>query len=1073
MRNIVGRALLAALLMAVSSVSAYAQGMGSIFGKVTDSSGAVIPGVTVTVTGTGLQLPREAVTTETGAYQFPNIPIGTYTVTFELQGFKKAARENVVIVANFNAGINQSLEIGQMTEQMTVSGAAPVVDTKKTTTGAVFDSHVLQNIPTSRDPWQVINMAPGVIAGLNVGGSSSGQQVGLTSRGTAANVQWNLEGGSITDLAANSSPSYFNFDSLEQIQVINGGGDVSVQSSGLFINIITKSGSNTFKGSAVGTFSNDAMQARNVTEELFRIGTGGFLSGNPLKRISNTSAEYGGPIVRNRLWFWGATDYQDINVGVLNFFDRDGGSNCAAYADAQRLGTLAGTITYADLDAVQDCLKNDKTTIQTYSAKLNYQLNSAHKVQYLAQADNKKRNARGASATTALEAVTRQYGGEQWFGKITPPTHSLTHTWVASDKLVFNNQYTFVPGGFSLDYQDHESCGGSFYNGSTNAADYATGARANESCLWNQQSLRLRTTEFDSRSLLASYQTERPAHELKTDGTYFMSGKLGGDHSLKFGVGYRNAPIMSFSHYSGGGRAWLQCNGNLAANCADNRITPGDAGPGLVPFRAELYRDQLRNNEWWMWSGYLQDSFSRGRWRVNGGLRYDWQQSKYLGGCVPANVIRPDLLPAQCEDPTQQGVDPNTGELETIQPFGNWSPRLSMTYDLFGNGKTALKAAGSYFYQTRVTLADALGGLFTQTRLTFGSNTSGGTCTGTSCWTDANMDGVIQADELTGTPTSSSARFDLTTGVLRPAGNSVDEATKIARTREAVVGISHELVPNLAVGVDYIYRRFDHGLAAFTVGFQPGAAGFPLSQIYTGPLSYTDPITGHTGTYYVVREGMSRPSGAGTITMTDRRYSTYSGVDFTLTKRYSDRWQANVAVTIQTNPDFFPEGSLFSAAAGLNNNPTGLEFRNEISTTPTYILKASGSYALPWGVMASGNFNMNQGAVRVLTINGPGNVYGGVNAAGAATTINYTTLEFQPRDKSRFEDTALLDLGLQKAFTLRSERYRLKLMFDAFNVFNANTVLEYSSNNVSLAGSTAPTRIVPPRVFRVGAAFHF
>src|SRR5688500_14965874 len=121
----VWRSLLAAALLFAFAGSTYAQGMASIFGKVTDGSGAVMPGVTVTVTGTALQAPRVAVTTDTGAYQFPNLPIGTYTVTFELDGFKKATRANVVLVAGFNAGIDQALEIGAMTEEMTVSGAAP------------------------------------------------------------------------------------------------------------------------------------------------------------------------------------------------------------------------------------------------------------------------------------------------------------------------------------------------------------------------------------------------------------------------------------------------------------------------------------------------------------------------------------------------------------------------------------------------------------------------------------------------------------------------------------------------------------------------------------------------------------------------------------------------------------------------------------------------------------------------------------------------------------------------------------------------------------------------------------
>src|SRR6188768_117831 len=274
-------------LLAAWAAPAHAQAIGSIFGKVTDPSGGVLPGVTVTVTGSALQAPLVATTSESGTYQFPSVPIGTFTVTFELASFKKAQRPNVVISTGFNAGVDQKLEIGSMTEEVTISAASPVVDTKKTTTGATFTADVLEKIPTARDPWQVVNMTPGVQAGLNVGGSASGQQVGLNSRGTGANVQWNLEGGSITDLSSNSSPSYFNFDSFSEIQVTNGGGDVTVQSSGLSINLVTKSGSNVFKGSTVGTYENDLTQGQNVSKALFDAGANGFLSGNPLKKITN------------------------------------------------------------------------------------------------------------------------------------------------------------------------------------------------------------------------------------------------------------------------------------------------------------------------------------------------------------------------------------------------------------------------------------------------------------------------------------------------------------------------------------------------------------------------------------------------------------------------------------------------------------------------------------------------------------------------------------------------------------------------------------------------------------------
>src|SRR5829696_5644940 len=396
--------MLTAAMLAVWAGSAHAQGSGSIFGKVTDASGGVLPGVTVTVTGTGLQQPLVQQTAESGAYQFPTVPVGTYSVTFEMTGFKKGVRNDVIITIGFNAGIDQKLEIGAMTEEVTVSGESPVVDLKKTTTGGVFDADVLEKIPTARDPWQIVNMAAGVqLSGYNVGGSSSGQQLTPSVRGTSSNVSWNVEGGSITDLSSNSSSIYFNFDSFDQIQVTTGGGDVSVQTSGININLVTKSGSNVFKGTGNVTFENDKMQGDNVTEALFNAGANGFLSGNPLKRIGVYSGEVGGPIVKNRLWWWVAADHQDINVGVSNFFDANAGSFCQDLIAAQKNRVLTSAISYDNLKDVQNCLKNDKTVINNMQAKLNFQLTSSNKFQYLFLTDDKVRNARGASATTQVE----------------------------------------------------------------------------------------------------------------------------------------------------------------------------------------------------------------------------------------------------------------------------------------------------------------------------------------------------------------------------------------------------------------------------------------------------------------------------------------------------------------------------------------------------------------------------------------------------------------------------------------------------------------------------------------------
>jgi hypothetical protein len=1039
-------------MLAAWAMPAHAQAIGSIFGKVTDPSGGVLPGVTVTVAGSGLQQPLVGVTSENGTYQFASVPIGTYTVTFELASFKKSVREGVVIQTGFNAQIDQKLEIGQMSEEVTISAVSPVVDTKKTSTSQTFTTEVMEKIPTARDPWQVINMTPGVQAGLNVGGSASGQQVSLASRGTQANVQWNLEGGSITDLSSNSSPSYFNFDSFSEIQVTNGGGDVTVQSSGLSINLVTKSGSNVFKGSGVITFENDATQGNNVTQDMFNAGQNGFLSGNPIHKIANYSAEFGGPIMKNKLWFWGAADKQDINVGIVNFFDSTKGTFCNALIAAQKAGSnaLKGLVTYDKLNDVQNCLSNDKTVIKDLQWKFNYQLNASNKFQYLFSSDNKYRNARGSSATVQKEASTQQTSDAPWGFPL--PTHSFTHTYVASDKLVFNNQFTYVLGGFFLDYQDvppQGACAQSRYTGSDQLY-----AGRDAGCLWNMQQLTNRTTAVQSRSLLGSYQTSRPSWEVKTDGTYFLSHTLGGDHSLKFGLGWRRNPILTFSHYSGGARATVECANNDSNLCGDGSFQAAGAPAGLIAYQAVLYRDRLTNNNWWTWNGYLQDSYSRGQWRVNGGVRYDWQQSKYLGGCVPANQLRPDLMPSQCD--TATSADPVTGQ--AIQSFGNWSPRVSVTRDLFGDGKTQIHGNMAYYYDTKITLANSLSGLG-QAFLTYGPNTSTGACTGSSCWTDLNLDGIVQANELTGTPTASSSRFS--NGVLVPTGNIVDPSAQIGRTREAVIGVQHEVISNLAVGVDFIYRKYDRGTTTYTIGYTPGPGYDALRGIYL-PATYTDPVTGLSANYYYVCSTCARPSGIGSTTLTNPNYQTYKGVDITMNKRYSNRWQGAVGITLQDNPQYFPYGTASFI------NPTGQEYQNGISTIAKYLVKSQGSYTAPWDINISANLNWNQGATRTLSINGPGSVPGGTTG-----TISYSTLTQANLNTVRFDPTTLLDIGVQKIIKFRGGKERLKLSVDGFNMFNSNVIQSYVSNNQSSSGFTQPASIVPPRVFRFGASIQF
>ena len=217
-------------------------------------------------------------------------------------------------------------------------------------------------------------------------------------------------------------------------------------------------------------------------------------------------------------------------------------------------------------------------------------------------------------------------------------------------------------------------------------------------------------------------------------------------------------------------------------------------------------------------------------------------------------------------------------------------------------------------------------------------------------------------------------------------------------------------------------------------------------------------------------QGCYRATGLGTITMTNPNYQVYNGLNLTLTKRFSNRWQMNGSLTVQDNPQHTPYGPGVESTI---TNPTGLEFTNGNSTIPRYLIKLSGSYALPWNINAAGNLIINDGNTRTVSITGPGNVYAGVDSNGAATTQNLTTLTFQPNNATRFGPAKLLDLGVNKSFNFNGGKNRLKLSLDAFNVFNINTITSYSSNTISNANFNSPTNIVPPRVFRVGAQIAF
>src|SRR5438105_8301697 len=189
MRGVFRWTVIFCLVLLARAVPGAAQvSTGEIFGKVTDGTGAVLPGVTVTLASPALIQPQTVVTAESGGYRFPSIPIGTYNVSFDLTGFKKVVRSDIIIQAGFNAEVNRKLELSTVQETVTVTGESPVVDTKSTTMSSSFNKEMLEKIPNARDPWVIISQTPGlVMSGVNVGGNLSGQQTSFNAMGSGTN----------------------------------------------------------------------------------------------------------------------------------------------------------------------------------------------------------------------------------------------------------------------------------------------------------------------------------------------------------------------------------------------------------------------------------------------------------------------------------------------------------------------------------------------------------------------------------------------------------------------------------------------------------------------------------------------------------------------------------------------------------------------------------------------------------------------------------------------------------------------------------------------------------------------
>jgi hypothetical protein len=1020
--------VLALVAVFATGVLANAQSQtGEIFGKVTDQSGAVLPGVTVTLTAPNLLQPLTAVTSETGTYQFPRLEIGSYTVKFELTGFKTVVNADVRVTVGFSAQINAQLGVSTVQETITVTGQSPVIDTKDTGTKQTFTNELLQSIPSARDPWVILQQTAGIAMDReNIGGNMSGQQSNYVSRGgNPTNNKWSLDGVDITDMSATgASPSYYDFDAFDEITINTGGVDVTQQTGGVGINLVTKSGSDRFRGSSRFYATDEKFESQNVTDALRLQGA---TAGNPIQNIKDYGVEVGGPIKKGKAWIWGSFGKQTVDVGVVGFFKTD----AACQQLKSDIGAAGGALSHS-IEDVNGCLNTDRTLLQTTNLKAEIQAFKGNKISIFNNFGKKERNARGASDLNPIETTTPQAAVPSSFGKYLwntgpNPVYKFGDQWVVSDRLLVDVQYAHIGNNFTLGFHSPE--------------------------LRDVQPTLIVSTGLNGRSFQEQVFI-RPVNSVTVNTNYFLPGVLGSDHSLKVGGYWRDSNTTSILHR--GGYATVRFPTAVENNCA--AIAAANPNTPTAWCQVDLIRDGNSIYDLLNYSAYAQDTVTHGRLTLQLGVRYDYNKDKAEASTIVANPLGGPWLPAI----NFPGADPNVA-------FNNFSPRLGLTYDLQGTGKTIARANFARYYGQ------------------VGNGGVAGTINPVSStglrypWTDANGDKVAQAGEII-LSASPQALVQGNWSASNPANvvsaNSVDPNLRNDYTNEVIVGVDREIGAGFAVGANYIWRRYGDFIyddrAGITTADWIPTTFTPAASACPGADNRTAPAACPTVTFY--QPGFQQPTVLFETNTGDYN-RTYNGFEVTGRKRMSNHWLMNTSFAYNSavaNYNGFTgannqANATTATTTPFSDDPTNRAVRDgaqydyltggsgigNIYVNAKWLFKLSGMYQAPYGFNVSAFYNARQGYPFERGILSPSRVNGGntvfvvLDPIGDNRLPNYQNLDFHIDRRFKFNTVSLLP-GL-----------------DVFNVANSNTIQAIRGTQ-NATNANQIQAILAPRVLRFG-----
>jgi hypothetical protein len=951
----------------------------SIAGVVTDSSGAVLPGVTVVATSPALiEGSRTVVTDGSGRYAIVELRPGTFTVAFELTGFATVKREGVELSAGFSANVSAQLKVGSLEETVTVSGATPVVDVQSVVKQSLIPKEVIDSVPTGKSWSQLGMLTVGVTSTTaDVGGSAGEQQNAMAAHGgSQGDKVIEMDGMRLGLLLGDTSSTGVssNDASTQEVTIEVGASSAESTGGGVRVNIIPKEGGNTFHGSLFTNFANKAMTNSNFTDELRATGV---TAPDRVNKIYDSSVALGGPLKKDTLWFftgqrfWG---YQNLRADA--FYEL----NPADYK--------------YDPDPSRQAY--DDQTLRSHNLRLTWQLDAKNKIAAFYDYQPRCTCHWTVSAIRPGEATPVQKLPLNWYG-------TLSYTSTLSNKLL-------LTAGFS------------------NLSTTWTRLPQNDGVPIDPATGRLTSEGYgvQDTALGIVYRAYGAPFNYNFSATRNWRAALNyvtGSHQMKFGT-----TLVAGERIV---RNWM--------TASDTELIFSNGRPIAIRRYSTPYAE--RENLDADLGIFAQDTWTVRHMTVNAGLRFD-----YMRQSVPAQDA-----PA--------GTWVSARQWSEITDVPNWrdlNPRLGLVYDLFGNGKTALKATLNRYVQQSATSFAAL-----TNPITTSINQS------TQNWTDANGDFIPQPNELSGAQSPG------------PVGSPVatthyDDAVRagwgVRRSNwEVSAGVQHELLPRVGAELTYFRRSQGHFSATDNLAVTP--ADFQQFCV-TVPTDPRLPPSGQQicGLYDVVPGKAGQVNNLVTFNDSSRqRTEVWQGVDLNINARISGRT--------------FLQGGLSNGRSEYSNclaidNPG--QFLNGSLTTPIQYCgwttpfqtqyKAVAGHTFPLDIQASVAFQSIPG--REIQAN-----WAATNAVIApslgrslagSSTYNVALVEPGTMFGDRLNQ---VDLRFSKIVKLNGGSRRMRVMADIYNALNASPVI--TVNTAYGPNWMKPTQILVGRFLKLGAQFDF